>query len=81
MSKRAKEFKKLLHKKPLSSDEAERLIRLDGWVPDENKPQRGSHKYFVHPTKKGKVTIPAERNCLVKDTRDDILIQAGLLGD
>ena len=81
MSKKDKQFFKLLHKKTLSSDEAVRLLEIDGWYEDPNNPQKGSHKQFVHPVKKGKVTVPTNRKVLVKDTKDDILIQAGLTGD
>ena len=32
-----------------------RLLAQGGWV---EKNQKGSHKQFVHPTKKGKITVP-----------------------
>ena len=81
MSKREKLKARLLSQKTLSSDETIRLLELDDWIPDPDNPQRGSHKYFVHPVKKDKVTIPTGRKVLPKDTRDDILRQAGLTGD
>lgn len=81
MSKKDKQFQKLLHQKTLSSNEAIQLLEIDGWYEDPNNPQNGSHKQFVHPFKKGKVTVPANRKSLVKDTKDDILMQAGLMGD
>ncbi len=84
MSKKDKEFQKLLNKKTLSSDEAIRLLKLDGWIEDKSKQRKksgSSHQQFIHPTKKGKVTVPAERKTLPEDTRKDILIQAGLSGE
>ena len=80
MSKKEKEFQKLLHKKILSSDEAIRLIELDGWYCDPIKNKSGtSHLYFHHKTKSGKVTIPTNREALHPDTKDSILKQAGLI--
>jgi predicted RNA binding protein YcfA (HicA-like mRNA interferase family) len=35
--------------------EAIRLVEADGWV---FMSQRGSHRQFKHPTKRGRVTIP-----------------------
>ena len=79
MSKKEKEFYKLLNKKVLSSDEAIRLVELDGWYPDPISNKSGtSHLYFRHKTKNGKVTIPANREALHPDTRASILKQAGL---
>ena len=82
MSKREKELQKLLHKKILSSDEAIRLVELDGWYPDPiNKKSGTSHLQFHHKNKKGKVTIPAKRNALHPDTLKNILKQANLTVD
>lgn len=81
MSKRTKQYAKLLHKKLLSSDEMVRLLELDGWYEDPDNPQEGSHKQMIHPTKKGKVTIPMKRKVLRKDTKDSILNQASLTVD
>ncbi|MBQ4470342.1 MAG: type II toxin-antitoxin system HicA family toxin [Synergistaceae bacterium] len=58
-----------------------RLLELDGWYDDPDNPQDGSHKHFVHPTKKGKATVPMERKVLRKDTKDSIFNQAGLTGN
>ncbi len=33
------------------------IIEKDGWY---LKKQRGSHRQFVHPEKKGKVTVPGK---------------------
>ena len=35
--------------------EVERLLLKDGW---KYKNSRGSHNYYIHPTKPGKITIP-----------------------
>ena len=58
-----------------SSAEAERIIRADGWYYDSTK---GDHKHFKHPTKPGKVTIPANRKDLNIKTWNSIMKQAGL---
>lgn len=58
-----------------SSAEAERTIRADGWYHDSTK---GDHKHFKHPTKPGKVTIPANRKDLNIKTWNSIMKQAGL---
>ena len=81
VSKKDKQFYKLLHKKTLSSDEAVRLCEIDGWYDDPYHPFDGSHKHMVHSTKSGKVTIPMGRDCLKKKTHDSILKDAGLIGD
>ena len=78
MSKRDKEFQRLLHQKTLTSDEMIRLLELDGWVPDPDKPQTGSHKHFVHPVKKGKVSVPDHHKVLKPKTHARILQAAGL---
>lgn len=81
MSKKVKQYAKLRHKTTLSSDEMLRLLELDGWFEDPDNPQKGSHKHLVHSVKKGKVTVPTERKVLIKDTKDDIFNQAGLMGE
>ena len=81
MSKKDKQFYKLLHKKTLSSDEAVRLLEIDGWHEDPDNPTDGSHLHLVHPVKKGKVTVPLGRKVLKKKTLDSILKSAGLMGD
>lgn len=35
--------------------EVEKILLADGW---QYKNQAGSHKHYIHPTKKGKVTVP-----------------------
>lgn len=58
-----------------SSAEAERIIQADGWYHVYTK---GDHKHFKHPTKSGKVTIPANRKDLNIKTWNSIMKQAGL---
>jgi len=59
----------------MSSDEIIKLVKADGWY---EVSQRGSHKQFEHPLKKGKVTIPANRKDVPRGTENSILNQAGL---
>ena len=47
----------------------------DGWV---KKEQKGSHLQLVHPTKKGKITVPVHGGDIPKGTLHAILKQAGL---
>lgn len=51
-----------------------RLLKKDGWVLVANK---GDHKQFKHPIKKGKVTVPYYITTRVYHS---ILKQAGLKG-
>ncbi len=60
---------------PISSYEMERIIIKDGWV---FKRQNGSHRQYIHPIKKGKVTIPFHNKDITKGTEHSILKQAGL---
>lgn len=51
-------------------------LRQDGWY---QVAQRGSHRQFKHPVKKGRVTIAGHRNDdLAPGTLSSILEQAGL---
>jgi len=53
-----------------------RLIENDGWIQVR---QRGSHRQFSHPVKKGLVTIAGKpSDDLAKGTENSILKQAGL---
>lgn len=36
-----------------------RILEKDGWVKDR---QKGSHRQFMHPTKKGTVTVNGGKN-------------------
>jgi len=48
-------------------------LKKDGWV---KKEQKGSHLQLVHPTKKGKVTVPVHGGDIPKGTLNAILKQA-----
>jgi predicted RNA binding protein YcfA (HicA-like mRNA interferase family) len=51
-------------------------IEDDGWY---FFTQKGSHRQFKHPTKKGRVTVPGRLNdVLPPGTASSILLQAGL---
>ena len=52
-----------------------KLLKDDGW---EEKSHKGSHLQLVHPTKLGKVTLPAHSGDIPKGTLNSILKQAGL---
>ncbi|KAA6326341.1 hypothetical protein EZS27_024536 [termite gut metagenome] len=52
-----------------------RIIKKDGWY--ENR-QKGSHKQFKHPVKKGTVTITDHGKDLNEFEINSILQQAGL---
>ncbi len=53
------------------------LLKKDGW---EQVAQKGSHRQFKHPTKKGRVTVPdhGKNIDLPIGTESSILKQAGL---
>ena len=55
--------------------ELEKLLKDDGW---EYEYARGSHFYYSHPLKKGKVTVPNHKGDIPKGTANSILKQAGL---
>jgi predicted RNA binding protein YcfA (HicA-like mRNA interferase family) len=56
--------------------EVVRMLEEDGWYLVRT---RGSHHQYKHPTKKGLVTIPGNRNDdLAHGTLNSILKQAGL---
>lgn len=52
-----------------------RILREDGWF---EKEQKGSHLQMVHPTKKGKITVPIHSGDIKPGTLHSILKQAGL---
>ena len=60
---------------PKKPREMERIILADGWI---FKAQVGSHKQYVHPVKKGRVTIPFYCRDLTKGVENSILKQAKL---
>lgn len=55
--------------------ELEKLITADGWYLIGC---RGSHFYYQHHSKPGKVTIPNHKGDVPKGTANSILKQAGL---
>ena len=55
--------------------EIEKILKDDGWI---YKNSRGSHNYYIHPTKPGKVTIPNHPGDIHPITIKSILKQAGL---
>jgi predicted RNA binding protein YcfA (HicA-like mRNA interferase family) len=56
-----------------------RLLGRDGWYLDR---QKGSHRQYKHPSKRGLVTVPGKpSDDLHPKTRDSILKQAGLKQD
>ncbi|MCL1993409.1 MAG: type II toxin-antitoxin system HicA family toxin [Spirochaetes bacterium] len=55
--------------------EIERIILNDGW---KLKSVKGSHYQYVHPSKRGKVTIPFHSGDIVPVIVKSILKQAGL---
>lgn len=59
-----------------TSTEILNLLFEDGW---REKNQVGSHIQLIHPTKKGKVTVPAKgKTILPPGTQRRIFQQAGL---
>lgn len=61
---------------PKKPQELERIILDDGWI---LKNQVGSHRQYVHPTKKGKVTIPFHKKDISIVVEKSIMRQAGLI--
>jgi predicted RNA binding protein YcfA (HicA-like mRNA interferase family) len=60
----------------MNAKQIERIIKQDGWV---LKSQKGSHQQFVHPSKKGKVTIAIHgKREINKKTLRSIFTQAGI---
>lgn len=55
--------------------ELEKLLIADGW---SFKNARGSHYYYTHPSKPGKITIPHHKGDLKPGTVNQIKKQAGL---
>ena len=59
----------------MSSKDLIKMLKSDGWV---LKKVTGDHYQFIHPTKKGKVTVPHPRKDVAIGTLKSILRQAGL---
>lgn len=60
------------HSKTLDARELISLLKNDGWV---FQYQRGSHRMFKHPVKKGKISVPYHCS---KNIELQILRQAGI---
>ena len=60
---------------PYSATELEKLIKKGGWI---FKSQEDSHRHYIHPFKKGKVTIPFHSKDITKATEISVLKQASL---
>lgn len=59
----------------MSSKDLIKMLKVDGWV---LKNVVGDHYQFIHPAKKGKVTVPHPRKDVAIGTLKSILRQAGL---
>lgn len=55
--------------------ELEKKLLMDGWV---LKNVKGSHYQYIHPVKKGKITIPYHKGDLDIKTANSILRMAGM---
>jgi predicted RNA binding protein YcfA (HicA-like mRNA interferase family) len=63
--------------KAYSSREIIKMIEKDGWYLID---VRGSHHYFAHPKKPGKVTVPHPKDSFPLKTQKSILKSAGIEG-
>lgn len=52
-----------------------KLLEQSGWQLDSIK---GSHHHFVHPHRKGKITVPLHKGDIPPGTLNQVLQQAGL---
>ena len=59
----------------MRSAEIIKIIERDGWVLYH---QKGSHRQFKHPSKKGRVTVPHPKKDLPIKTVASIFKQAGI---
>lgn len=55
---------------PKTPKEMEKILFKDGWYMIS---QKGSHRQYEHPVKKGKITIPFHSKDLAKGTENNIL--------
>jgi predicted RNA binding protein YcfA (HicA-like mRNA interferase family) len=56
--------------------DVQRLLQQDGWL---LVAQKGSHRQFKHPSKRGRVTVPGKpSDDLAAGTLQSVLKQAGL---
>jgi len=61
----------------MTSEEILKHLRNDGWVVHE---QSSSHTQLKHPAKKGRITVPAHKGDLKRNTVFTIFKQAGGIG-
>lgn len=61
--------------KSYSSREIIKILEQNGWC---LKQVTGDHHHFVHPTKKGKITVPHPKKDFKKGTLKSIERQSGL---
>ncbi|MEK4993251.1 type II toxin-antitoxin system HicA family toxin [Paenibacillus sp. FSL H7-0918] len=61
--------------KSYSSREIIKILEVDGWY---IVGVHGSHHYFKHPSKPGKITVPHPRASFPPKTQKSILKSAGL---
>ncbi|MDR0903137.1 MAG: type II toxin-antitoxin system HicA family toxin [Ruminococcus sp.] len=59
----------------MTAKQAEKIITKDGWY---YIGAEGSHHHYLHPTKKGKVTISFHHGDIPKKSLSSIMRQAGL---
>lgn len=59
----------------MTARELLKILKKDGWYESETK---GSHIQLIHPTKKGKVTVPYHSGDIPKGTLNNVLKQADL---
>ncbi len=59
----------------MTAKEVIRRLKNEGWFA---KDQKGSHRQFIHPEKKGKITVPVHSGDIPPGTLNAIFKQAGL---
>lgn len=59
----------------MTAKEVLKTLKADGWIQSN---VRGSHIQLIHPTKRGKVTVPLHSGDIPKGTLNSIWKQAGL---
>ncbi len=62
----------------MESREIIRLLKAAGWLEHS---VRGSHRYFKHPDRPGKITVPHPRKDVPPKTARSILKAAGLIDE
>lgn len=62
---------------PKNAKQLEKILLKNGWI---MKSQKGSHRHYIHPFKKGKISIPFHNSKdLPQFIEKNILKKAGLL--